>query len=309
MNEALAFLESEQTTIRLEKSLTAVHHAFNAQSRVTGGCGLFTGLALPLMANITRLTNEWAIYSEKLRVLWREGLLRSKDRGFTDSQARVIAFFFLTRLVFADMPNELLYGTEAHKGVMPSGSKTLKGLWNVPVDEPDNCQKPWVEVCQMMSASVWACDEMPCMILESLFEQVVQEMYAPEPGFASSVLDDLKTVTSGNPGRYLMQMILDAQLYLRAASAFDMEPGPVLADDLRNELMDGIELVNIVRVRKSNALFNVTQTPKQLYDKDCGPFADCYVRLSDDSVHPTCLPLAVANFIFPNCKDLLTKKQ
>ncbi len=309
MNALVASLSSDQMQTRVERSFRGVHDSFGAQSQMNGGCGLFTGVSLPLMANITRLINEWSVYAEKLRVLRREGLIRCKDRGFTDSQAKLIAFFFQMRVVFSDPPVDLLYGTETVRGRLPPGSKTLKGLWSVPVEEPENCQKPWPAVCELLSRSVWACDENPCTILATLFERKVQEMHEPALGFASVVLEDIEQVTNGSSGRFLIQLILNTQLYLRAASAFDMEHGAFMPDDLRKEMMDGIELVSIARVGKSNLLYNTAQVPKNLYEHDFGPFAECYVRLADESVCATCLSVGVANYIFPNFKELLQKLQ
>jgi hypothetical protein len=302
----LNFLSSNQMRTHLDKSFITAHGAFEAQSQLNSGCGLSTGVSLPLMANITRLTNEWAVYAEKLRVLAREGVARSKDRGFTDSQAKLIAFFFQLRVVFSDQPTELLYGTD-FRGPK-SGVAKLKGLWAVPVEEPENCQKSWPNVCEQLSSTVWACDENPCTILEPLFEQKVQEMHEPKKSqYASDVLADIEQVRSGDPGRFLMQLILDTQLYLRAASSFNVEHSAFMADDLRKEMMDDIELVSIKSILKYNRLYNIARVPKDLYKNEFGPFVHCQVRLCDDSEHETCLPVGVANYIFPNFRELLQK--
>ncbi len=307
-SEALAYLSSNQMRARLDKSFMTAYDIFDAQSQVNSGIGLFTGLSMPLIPNIARLTNEWAVYAEKLRELAREGVTRSMDRGFTESQAKLIAFFFQLRVVYADQPTVLLYGTECSRGPPPSGVKALKGLWAVPVEEPENCQQSWPTVCEQLTSTVWACDESPCSLLGPLFEQKVQEMHEPKkPGYASTVLADIEQVTSGNPGRFLMQLILNTQLYLRAANAFNMEHSAFMPEDLRKEMMDDIELVKIDNLLRYNPLHNVAQVPKKLYEHEFGPFVQCYVRLSDDSEHATCLPLGVANYIFPNFREMLQK--
>lgn len=308
MHEAL--IESMSTSRWASQVGTAfrqLNTAYRAHFNVSEGCGLYTGLNSPLKNNIERFTRSWATYAEKLSVLGREAVERAKAHGFTDTQAAVCAKYFQARVIFAEQPTEVLYGTAAVK----SKTKRLKGLWNVPVQEPANCQMRWPEVCETMSTSIWACDENPFQILESLFEAVVEEMHDPRPGFASAVWADIECVKLGNPGRYLMQMILDAQLHLRAARAFVDETETVfLPDAVRLETMDGVELVDIVRVRKSNALFDVTQTPRKLYDKEFGLFAECRVRLSDQSVHITCLPVGVVHYIFgwrADFNELLSK--
>lgn len=140
-------------------------------------------------------------------------------------------------------------------------------------------------------------------------EHVANGMHDPEPGLAASVLEDLQQVTSVDARRFLTQLILDTQLYLRAASAFVHENTTFIQEDVRNETMDGIVLVDITRVSMQNELFNVMRSPKNLYDKEQGPFAECQVRLNSDDIERfTCLPLAIAHYIFgwqDNFGDLL----
>lgn len=308
MHDALiASMSTSRWRSQVGAAFRQTHSTYRAQFNVAEGCGLSTGSTLPLGKNIDRLVKEWATHSEKLSVLGHEAVERAKSHGFTDTQASVCAKYFQARVIFDQQPTELLYGT----AVVKSKTKKLKGLWAVPVEEPANAQMRWPDACELMSSSIWACDENPFRILEPLFENVVEEMHHVRPGFASSVWADIESIKPGKPGRYLMQMILDAQLHLRAAKAFVEEEETVfLSDEIRLEIMDGVELVDILRIRKSNALFDVTQTPKKLYDKEFGLFAECRVKLNDRSVHVTCLPVGVLHYIFgwrEDFQELLSK--
>jgi hypothetical protein len=313
----VASLSNPASRARTAKALRDVYAMYSPHFPKNSGPGLYTGVNAQLMPNITRLAGEWSAYTEALRTLERECMQKMKLRGLTRSQIKVCAFFFMLRVVFAQPPLELLYGTDCLKANgVPSHAKHskhmhMRGLWNVRVEEPLKCQKPWPEICEGLTSSVWVRDENPFTILERLMEHVANGMHDPEPGLAASVLEDVQQVTASDPRRFLTQLILDAQLYLRAANAFADENTIFIPEDVRNETMDGVVLVDITRVSKQNELFNVVCSPKHLYDKEQGPFVDCQIRLNSDMIERcTCLPVGVAHYIFgwqDNFSDLLRR--
>jgi hypothetical protein len=315
----VAMLTNQASRARTAKSLRDVFTLYGPQFSKTSGCGLYTGISMQLMPNITRLAGEWEVHATSLRTLERECQSKMKLRGLTRSQIKVCAFFFMLRVVFAHPPLELLYGTDCFKAnvkavaARPQSAKSIhmRGLWNVRVEEPLKSQKPWSQICESLTSSVWVRDENPFTILERLMEHVANGLHDAEPGLAAAVLEDIQQVTPGDARRFLTQLILDTQLYLRAANAFMDENTTFIPEDVRNETMDGIVLVDITRVSKHNELYSVVCSPKHLYDKEQGPFVECQVRLNSDVIERfTCLPLGVAHYIFgwqANFGDLLSR--
>jgi hypothetical protein len=280
------------------------------------GEGLYSGLKLPLSTNIHRLLAIYAEVGAKLRLVAEQCTSRFKPLGFTDSQIKVISMFFKLRVVSAQRPDHILNGA--------------KGLWAVPVHEPDNAQMPWPEVCSKLASSLWVHDVTPFTVLIQLMHNVVKEMHTP--GFASNMLTEAELETPGflatkilselesqhSTHKFLSRMILDAQIPVRMAFANKVERAGDEGDfhlpaALREMFLDDAVLLHIVKVSKCNYLFEVANIPKRLYDESQrGIFACCVIQLSSkehsDKYWDTCLDLGIVHFVFgkqPNFNTLL----
>jgi len=295
-----AYLRSPESRARVASTFNYLHAAYPPESTMAGGEGLYSGLKLPLDANLDRLITLYKEVGTKLRMVETQSRLRFKPLGFTDSQIKVMAFFYKLRVVFAERPDDILHGKE--------------GLWALPVDEPDNAQMPWPEVCSKLSSSAWVHDVAPFTVLSHLMHNVVKEMHYA-PGIATRVLQELESEDSTH--RLLSRMVLDAQIPIRSTFAFKVERVGEDGDfflpaTLRDEMLDGAVLLRILTVAKVNHLFEFTCMPKRLYDRHpSDQFACCLIELSNKGQHDqweTCIDLGVAHFVFgkqPNFNDLL----
>jgi len=201
-----AYLKTPESRARVASTFNYLHATYPPESTMAGGEGLYSGLKLSLDANLNRLIALYAEVGSKLRMVETQSRLRFKPLGFTDSQIKVMAFFYKLRVVFAERPDDILHGKE--------------GLWAVPVDEPDNAQMPWAEVCSKLSSSVWIHDVAPFTVLSHVMHNAVREMHY-EPDLATKTLQDLECKDSTH--RLVSRMVLDAQIPIRATFAFKVE--------------------------------------------------------------------------------------
>jgi hypothetical protein len=301
MNDRLVQdLDTPEARSILAADFRRLNAAYPRESTTPEGEGLYTGLNTPLKANMSRLTDIYKAVGKKLRVVGEQVALRCPAVGFTQSQVKVIAVFFKLHVVFAERPDAIL-----------SHPKT--GLWALLVEEPDNCQKPWPKVCEMLATSPWIHDVMPFTVLSHLMSHLVMEMHSG-PDLATAVLAELETEDSSNC--LLHRMILDAQIPMRASFARHVHGVGADGDftipaSLRDEMFDGAVLLRIVNLTNVNSMFEVARIPKQLYEGNVSDlFANCKIQLASapGQEWETCLEIKMARFVFgkqANFNDLV----
>lgn len=297
-----AYLKTPDSHAQVCSIFNYLHATYPPESTMTAGEGLYSGLKYTLGANIARLNTLYAEVGAKLRMVKTQADVHFEPLGFTDSQIKVLAFYYKLCVVYSERPDDILYGKD--------------GLWALEVDEPEDAKVPWPEVCSRLSSSPWIHDVAPFTVLSHLMCNVVKEMHHGHRGLATNILNELESEDSTH--KLLTRMVLDAQIPIRVTFAHKIERAGDEADfylpaSLRDELLDGAVLSRIVKLSKFNALFRVACMPKRLYNLHPGDlFAYCIIEPSSKGPHDqpweTCIDLGVAHFIFgkqPNFNDLL----
>ena len=97
-----AFLRTPDSRARVASTFNYLHATYPPESTMAGGEGLYSGLKLPLDVNLYRLITLYKEVGTKLRLVETQSRVRFKPLGFSDSQIKVMAFFYKLRVVFAE---------------------------------------------------------------------------------------------------------------------------------------------------------------------------------------------------------------